>query len=88
METNETPITDCGDTDVGTVQTVGYWLTRLEAAEYLRVSVDTLDRWVKAGKLRRYRAASGTGRRFRRADLDAALVPEDGSAEDDGPAHG
>jgi excisionase family DNA binding protein len=28
------------------------WMTRREAAEYLRVSVETIDRWLNSGKLR------------------------------------
>ena len=52
------------------------WLTASEAAAYLRVKVRTLLLWARQGKVKAY-ALSGTERRvwrFRRADLDAALM--------------
>jgi excisionase family DNA binding protein len=59
-------------------QTVPFngWLTAAEAASYLRVKVRTLLLWVRQGKVKAF-ALSGTKRRvwrFRRADLDAALL--------------
>lgn len=52
------------------------WLTAKEAAAYLRVKARTLLLWVRQGKVKAF-VLSGTRRRvwrFRRADLDAALV--------------
>ena len=52
------------------------WLTASEAAVYLRVKARTLLLWARQGKVKAY-ALSGTERRvwrFRRADLDAALM--------------
>lgn len=52
------------------------WLTAKEAAQHLRVKPRTLLLWVRQGKVRAF-VLSGTKRRvwrFRRADLDAALV--------------
>ena len=60
------------------------WLTVAGAARYLQVKPRTLLQWVRQGKLQAY-ALSGTKRRvwrFRRADLEAALLahPVIGSA--------
>ncbi len=52
------------------------WLTVAEAARYLQVKPRTLLLWVRQGKVQAY-ALSGTQRRiwrFRRADLDSALL--------------
>jgi excisionase family DNA binding protein len=52
------------------------WLTAAEAAQYLKVKVRTLLLWVRQGKVKAF-ALSGTKRRvwrFRREDLDAALL--------------
>ena len=52
------------------------WLTAREAAAYLKVKVRSLLLWVRQGKIKGY-ALSGTRRRvwrFRREDLDAALL--------------
>ena len=52
------------------------WLTAPEAAAYLKVKVRTLLLWARQGKVKAY-ALSGTERRvwrFRREDLDAALM--------------
>jgi len=52
------------------------WLTASEAAAYLKVKVRSLLLWVRQGKIKGY-ALSGTRRRvwrFRREDLDAALL--------------
>jgi excisionase family DNA binding protein len=56
--------------------TTAEWLTAAEAAQYLKVRVRTLLLWVRQGKLKAF-ALSGTKRRvwrFRREDLDAALL--------------
>jgi excisionase family DNA binding protein len=52
------------------------WLTAEEAAGYLKVKTRTLLMWVRKGKVKAF-ALSGTMRRvwrFRRQDLDAALL--------------
>jgi excisionase family DNA binding protein len=60
--------------DMATI--VPVWLTVCEAAQYLKVKVRTLLLWVRQGKVKAF-ALSGTKRhvwRFRREDLDAALM--------------
>jgi excisionase family DNA binding protein len=55
------------------------WLTATEAARYLKVKVRTLLLWVRQGKVKGF-ALSGIKRRvwrFRRQDLDAALLESD-----------
>ena len=52
------------------------WFTAEEAANYLKVKTRTLLLWVRQGKVRGF-ALSGAKRRlwrFRRQDLDAALL--------------
>jgi excisionase family DNA binding protein len=52
------------------------WLTAGEAAQYLKVKTRTLLLWVRQGRVKAF-ALSGTKRRvwrFRRHDLDAALL--------------
>jgi excisionase family DNA binding protein len=52
------------------------WLTAAEAATYLKVKPRSLLLWVRQGKVQAY-ALTGTHRRvwrFRKADLDAALL--------------
>lgn len=54
----------------------GEWLTATEAASYLKVKARTLLLWLRQGKVKAF-ALSGTKRRvwrFRREDLDAALL--------------
>lgn len=58
------------------ISTDSEWLTASEAAAYLKVKVRTLLLWVRQGKVKAF-ALSGTKRRvwrFRRPDLDAALL--------------
>lgn len=50
------------------------WLTVAEAAEYLRVSRDTIYRWAKQGKLQLYKVG-GKATRLRKTDLDALARP-------------
>jgi excisionase family DNA binding protein len=52
---------------------VDEYLTRKEAAQYLKVHPYTLDRWVKAGRLKAYRGPGIV--RFKQEDLDQALTP-------------
>ena len=49
------------------------WYTRDEAAEYLRVSTRTLDRWIASGRLRAYRQSRKLVR-LRREDLDDFMM--------------
>lgn len=49
------------------------WLTRREAAEYLRVSLRTLDRWIGSGKLPAHRKSRRLVR-LRRTDLDDFMM--------------
>ncbi len=53
------------------------WLTVAEAADYLRVSRDTIYRWAKQGKLVLYKVG-GTATRVRKSDLDALAHPSPG----------
>lgn len=52
------------------------YLTRTQAAERRGVSVATIDRWVREGRLTRYRPAGNrrNGSRYRQSELDALLV--------------
>lgn len=51
------------------------WLTRREAAEYCRVSLETFDRWVKERPEIKRKAAGTQSVRFHRDDLDALMIP-------------
>lgn len=51
------------------------WLTVADAANYLRVSRDTIYRWAKQGKLVLYKVG-GTATRLRKSDLDALAHPK------------
>lgn len=57
-------------------QSTNDWITASEAARYLKVKPRTLLLWTRQGKVKGF-ALSGTKRRvwrFRKADLDAALL--------------
>lgn len=60
------------------------YLTRKDAAAYLRVSTATVRRWSRTGKITAYRT-DHQGLRFLRAELDWAMRirPVDGSADAD-----
>src|ERR1700682_1073409 len=51
------------------------WLNLDQAAAYLKISTQTLYRWVEDGRLVAYELPSGRGRRFKREDLDSLLTP-------------
>lgn len=53
---------------------VSDWLTTGEAAEIALVSVDTLKRWEKAGRISSLRTPTGH-RRFKRKDVERLLQP-------------
>lgn len=53
-------------------RTTPRWATRKEAAFYARVSVDTLDRWIRDGHITRYGA--GRGIRINLVEVDAHLM--------------
>jgi excisionase family DNA binding protein len=58
------------------------WRTRQEAAAYLRVTLNTFDRWVGAGRLRRYYPDGLQTPRFKVSDLDDMMQPQPlGAAE-------
>lgn len=52
------------------------WFTRLEAAAYARVSLATLDRWARDGKIVRHKTPGGRAVRYTKTDLDNAMVRE------------
>jgi len=49
------------------------WMTFGEAAELLRVSYRTVQRWVRTGRLRGYKITAGRNVRVKRADVLALL---------------
>lgn len=51
------------------------WFTVMEAAAYLRVSRQTIYRYMEDGLLNFFVLKSGGGRRIKRSDLDALLEP-------------
>lgn len=57
------------------------WFTPSEAARYLRVSRQTIYRYMEQGLLPFYELKSGGGRRLRRRDLDALLEKRDKSSK-------
>lgn len=50
------------------------WATREEAADYLRTSPATIDRYVREGKLPKHRRAGKDSILFRVTDLDALIT--------------
>ncbi len=54
------------------------WYTPAEAAEYLRVTRQTIYNYMDEGLLPYRELPSGRGRRIRRTDLDALLEPPSG----------
>lgn len=52
------------------------YLTKVEAAKYLRVATSTVDRWVREGRITRYKIGGTQSVRFKRPELDALLVAE------------
>lgn len=58
------------------------WLTRQEAALYMAVSLDKIDRLREEGSITTYRA-SGTSRsvRLKKTELDDLMVPETPAGE-------
>ena len=49
-------------------------LTRKQAAAILGVSLPTLDDWTKKGEIVCYRTPSGSGKRYKSAEVQNALV--------------
>ena len=49
------------------------WLTSEEAAEFLKVNVETMRRWARTGVIPAAKLGNRGGFRFRREDLDAFL---------------
>lgn len=59
------------------------WITRSEAAQILRISPHTFDKYRRQGKIERYRTP-GSHPRYRRADVVALLTPQDDEAREAG----
>ena len=57
-----------------TVPALADMLNRREAAKYVGKSVETLDRWIKEGRIPKYRLGPKTIL-VKKADLDALLRP-------------
>jgi len=51
------------------------WLTREEAAERLRCSKHTVDRWTREGKLTKYKVGDLQSVRFDADQVDALVQP-------------
>ncbi len=51
------------------------WLTRLEAAAYLKIHPITLDRWVKTGVVIRHQIRGTQRTRYSSRELDNLLIP-------------
>ncbi len=50
------------------------WLSRNLAATYMSVSVKTIDRWARSGRIKRYAAEPGSSSaRYKRSELDALM---------------
>ncbi len=58
------------------------WLTRPEAAAYLRIHVDTLDRYARDKKITRYTVAGTRSVRFKVTELDNLVRPAEEEAPD------
>lgn len=54
------------------------WMTRAEAAAYLRVVERTIDRYAEAGRLKRHRVEGLQSVRFSRAEVVALVSEETG----------
>jgi excisionase family DNA binding protein len=70
-----------GDPAKGEWRVTDEWLTATQAMAYLKVSKSTLYRLCSEGKLPYFLVGGSGDRRFKRSDLDAALVPGRGSAK-------
>jgi excisionase family DNA binding protein len=62
------------------------WFTPSEAAIYLRVSRQTIYKYMEQRLLPYYELKSGGGRRLRRADLDSLLEPPSARSASEGEA--
>lgn len=52
------------------------WLSKEEAADYLGVSLFTIERYARDGKLPRYRLVGGKNTRYKREDVEALIVAD------------
>ena len=64
MKKNITTTSPSSDTEV--------WVKTVTAAGYLGISVPTIHRWIKAGRIKPRRTPTGAYR-FRRSELDTVL---------------
>lgn len=53
------------------------WMTREEAAEYLRIAPRTFDNYVRAGEITRFRLKSSDRPRYRRAEVVRLIEIDD-----------
>lgn len=56
------------------------WMTREEAAEYLRCSVPTIDRYARSGLLPKHRL--GRAVLFKKEELDALVEPDSATQQE------
>lgn len=61
--------------------------TKVEAAEYLRVSPSTIDRWTRERRLTRYKVEGIRSSRYKVAELDALIVPDPSEDSKEGLAN-
>jgi len=64
------------------------WLTPKQAAEYLKVSIPTLNRWCRQRGLRYYGTGGLQGRRFLSGDLDAFIRSQASTPPESAPPGG
>lgn len=57
------------------------WLTRAEAAERLRVSPKTIDRWTREGRLTKHKVGDLQSVRFAAAEVDKLVQPCDATQD-------
>jgi len=54
------------------------WMTKAEAAVYLRVSEATVGRWAREGHLTTHKVAGTQSVRYPRAEVEALITPAPG----------
>ena len=61
--------------DVRVVEVDARWATKQEACAYLRISLPTLDRWIREGRVTVYKIDGLQSVRLSLEELDALMVP-------------
>lgn len=56
------------------------WMTKKEAAGRLKVTTRTIERLVTSGQLKKHTVGTGRAVRFKAADVEALLTPQDTDA--------